>query len=116
MLGMLRLRAHLRPEQGVRSRRRGSRKWLGPPSKIAHMSYPEPRYRGDGGEISATYRADATEADLSYTAGTTVHYLATGAMTNGRFGLYRWEMGPKPGGPDPHFHRSISESFYVLDG
>jgi len=25
-------------------------------------------------------------------------------------------MGPKAGGPAEHFHRSISESFFVLDG
>lgn len=25
-------------------------------------------------------------------------------------------MGPEPAGPGPHFHRSISESFYVLTG
>jgi mannose-6-phosphate isomerase-like protein (cupin superfamily) len=25
-------------------------------------------------------------------------------------------MGPGRGGPDPHFHRSITESFYVLSG
>jgi mannose-6-phosphate isomerase-like protein (cupin superfamily) len=80
------------------------------------MSYPEPRYRGEPGEVSATYRPDATEPDFSYANGTTVHYLATGASTNGQFGLYRWEMGAAPGGPDPHFHRSISESFYVLTG
>ena len=80
------------------------------------MSYPPPRYQGEGGEISATYRPDATAPDFSYANGTTVHYLATGASTNGQFGLYRWEMGPNPGGPDPHFHRSISESFYVLTG
>ena len=80
------------------------------------MSYPPPRYTGEGGEISATYRPDATAPDFSYANGTTVHYLATGASTNGQFGLYRWEMGPNPGGPDPHFHRSISESFYVLTG
>jgi len=80
------------------------------------MSYPPPRYQGEGGEISATYRPDATAPDFSYANGTTVHYLATGASTNGQFGLYRWQMGPNPGGPDPHFHRSISESFYVLTG
>jgi mannose-6-phosphate isomerase-like protein (cupin superfamily) len=45
-----------------------------------------------------------------------VHYLATGASTDGQLGLYRWEMGPGRGGPDPHFHRSITESFYVLSG
>jgi mannose-6-phosphate isomerase-like protein (cupin superfamily) len=80
------------------------------------MSYPEPRYRGDGGVRSATYRPNASTPELSYESGTTAHYLATGATTNGLFGLYRWEMGPEISGPDPHFHRSISESFYVLSG
>jgi mannose-6-phosphate isomerase-like protein (cupin superfamily) len=45
-----------------------------------------------------------------------VHYLATGASTNGNFGFYRWDMGPEPTGPAEHFHRSISESFYILSG
>jgi len=53
---------------------------------------------------------------VSNPSGTTVHYLATGASTDGQLGLYRWEMGPGRGGPDPHFHRSITESFYVLSG
>ncbi|SOD72859.1 quercetin dioxygenase-like cupin family protein [Jatrophihabitans sp. GAS493] len=80
------------------------------------MSYPEPTYRGDGGEVSATYRPAARPADLTYASGNTVHYLATGESTGGLFGLYRWEMGPGRSGPDPHFHRSISESFYILAG
>jgi mannose-6-phosphate isomerase-like protein (cupin superfamily) len=80
------------------------------------MSYPEPRYLGEGGEISATYRPADLEPDLKYPGGTNVHYLATGASTHGPFGLYRWEMGPAPGGPEPHFHRSISESFCILSG
>jgi mannose-6-phosphate isomerase-like protein (cupin superfamily) len=45
-----------------------------------------------------------------------VHYLATGASTAGEFGLYRWEMAGEPTGPGPHFHKTISESFYVLSG
>ncbi|WP_246064404.1 cupin domain-containing protein [Nonomuraea longispora] len=45
-----------------------------------------------------------------------MHYLATGGSTNGAYGLYRYEMGPRPGGPDPHFHRTMTESFYVLSG
>ena len=80
------------------------------------MSYPEPRYLGEGGEISATYRPADHEPELTYPSGNTAHYLATGASTNGLFGLYRWEMGPTPSGPQPHFHRTISESFYVLSG
>jgi mannose-6-phosphate isomerase-like protein (cupin superfamily) len=80
------------------------------------MSYPEPRYLGDQGEISASYRRPDQKPELSYPSGGAAHYLATGATTNGQFGLYRWDMGPKPSGPDPHFHRSISESFYILSG
>jgi mannose-6-phosphate isomerase-like protein (cupin superfamily) len=80
------------------------------------VTYPEPRYLGDGGEISATIRTANAEPDLRLPGGGAAHYLATGASTNGQFGLYRWEMGPQPGGPDKHFHRSISESFYILSG
>jgi mannose-6-phosphate isomerase-like protein (cupin superfamily) len=80
------------------------------------MSYPPPRYTGEGGEISATYRPPDHAPELTYASGGTVHYLATGATTNGQFGLYRWDMGPKPSGPDAHFHRSISESFFILSG
>lgn len=80
------------------------------------MSYPEPQYLGTDGELSATYRPDGSPPDLVYPTGNTVHYLASGESTGGLFGLYRWEMGPQPTGPGPHFHRSISESFYVLTG
>ncbi|MEV1285916.1 cupin domain-containing protein [Micromonospora sp. NPDC049679] len=80
------------------------------------MSYPEPRYLGDKGEVSASYRPAGHKPELTYPTGNTVHYLATGASTNGQFGLYRWEMGPTPSGPDLHFHKSISESFYILAG
>ncbi len=70
----------------------------------------------DHGEVSASYRPVDTAPELTYSSGNTVHYLSTGASTNGQFGLYRWEIGPEPGGPEPHFHRSISESFYILAG
>lgn len=80
------------------------------------MSYPQPRYVGDAGEINATYRSADHQAELVYPTGGAAHYLATGASTNGQFGLYRWEMGPQPSGPGPHFHKSISESFFILSG
>ena len=79
------------------------------------MSYPEPRYLGDTGETSATERLSGATPELILPA-TNVHYLATGATTGGDFGLYRWEMAGPPSGPAPHFHRSITESFYVLSG
>jgi mannose-6-phosphate isomerase-like protein (cupin superfamily) len=78
------------------------------------MSYPPQRHPG-GGEVSATARAAGAPPDLVLPT-TNVHYLATGAITGGDFGLYRWEMTGPPSGPAPHFHRTITESFYVLTG
>ena len=81
------------------------------------MTYPDPSYLGDGGELSATYRPTDHAPNLTFsTTGNTVDYLATGASTGGLFGLYRWVMGPEPSGPGPHFHRAITESFFVLSG
>jgi quercetin dioxygenase-like cupin family protein len=80
------------------------------------VSYPEPRYDGDDGLTNARFRPSGHEPELRYPSGGTVHYLATGESTGGQFGLYRWEMAAAQSGPEPHFHRSISESFYVLSG
>lgn len=82
------------------------------------MSYPEPRYLGEKGEGSGVLRPATRGPDLVIGSdpGTRVHYLGTGESTGGAFGLYRWEMGPRPGGAHPHFHRTITESFYVLSG
>lgn len=80
------------------------------------MSYPEARYQGDTGLTNATFRPAGHGPELTYPSGGTVHYLATGGSTAGEFGLYRWEMGVTPSGPSPHFHKTISESFYVLSG
>jgi mannose-6-phosphate isomerase-like protein (cupin superfamily) len=79
------------------------------------MSYPEPRYHGASGETSATIRRADHPPELATATGFS-SYLATGATTNGEFGLYRWDMGPEPSGPGPHFHRTMSESFFVLSG
>ncbi len=82
---------------------------------MTYLSYPDPVYDG-AGESSGRYRLQGAPPDLQTPSGTTVHYLATGASTDGQLGLYRYEMGPGRGGPGPHFHRSITESFYVLSG
>ena len=80
------------------------------------MTYPPDRYHGDAGEISATIRRADAEPELRIGPISAASVLATGARTNGEFGLYRWDMGPQPAGPAPHFHRSISESFFILSG
>lgn len=79
------------------------------------MSYPDPRYHGENGEISATYHPVQQHPDVATAAGG-YHYVMKGDSTNGEFGLYRVEMRPQARGASPHFHRTISESFYVLSG
>lgn len=79
------------------------------------MSYPPPLYDGDG-EVSARVRLQGAEPEVVYPNGNRVHYLARGESTGGLYGLYRWEFSEAVSGPGLHFHRTISESFYVLDG
>jgi mannose-6-phosphate isomerase-like protein (cupin superfamily) len=80
------------------------------------MNYPDPRYLGASGEASATYRPTTDPPDVEYPNGNTVDYLAKGSLTRGLFGLYRYNMIPNAGGPGPHFHRTMTESFFVLSG
>ncbi|MEV4257039.1 cupin domain-containing protein [Spirillospora sp. NPDC049652] len=80
------------------------------------MSYPDATYLADKGENSAVFRTAGTPPELVIGSRTQVRYLATGESTDGHFGLYRWEMGAEQTGGSPHFHRTFSESFYVLDG
>lgn len=89
-------------------------------------AYPPPRYHGTDGEVSAVFRPhdappDFTSAPLTSEGpepprGTAYHYLATTASTDGDFGLYRVDMAAGARGPATHFHRAMSESFFVLDG
>ncbi len=81
-----------------------------------HRPYPADVYHGDGGEASAWLRRDDTDPEITYRAGGSCEYLATGDATGGHYGLYRWTFGDEESGPDPHFHRAITESFYVLEG
>ena len=80
------------------------------------MSYPEARYLGDKGEISAKFRTADQKPELMIGSGTVVRYLATGVSTRGQFGLYRWDARPHTPGPSAHFHRTMSESFFILSG
>ena len=80
------------------------------------MSYPDARYHGDKGEISGRYRPAGQEAELTIGSSTTVRYLTTGTSTNGQFGLYRWDSRPHTKGPSAHFHKTMSESFFVVAG
>lgn len=79
------------------------------------MSYPDSRYVGDEGEVSAVFRPADTEPDIKRPT-VAYHYLATAGSTSGEFGLYRVDMAAGAGGPSTHFHKTISESFFVLSG
>ncbi len=80
------------------------------------MSYPDARYLGDEGEISAVYRPADQGPELRIGSGRAVSYLTTGASTLGHFGLYRWYARPRAPGPMAHFHKTMSESFFILSG
>jgi len=83
---------------------------------VSYLPYPPAKYHGDSGEVSAALRPHDQEPDLVNPSGATVRYLARGKETDGEFGLYQWEFGPTQTGPGPHFHRTISESFFILSG
>ena len=83
------------------------------------MSYPQARYAGDTGAVSATFRRADAPPDLAIGVKSRVGYLATGATTDGQFGLYRWDLAAvEPAGSPPtgHYHRTFAESFHILDG
>jgi len=88
------------------------------------VSYPPPRHQGPG-TTAATFRTAGQAPDEQVVAHRpgeqepllgNHHHLATQASTGGEYGLFRWDMAAAPSGPDPHFHRSMSEAFYVLEG
>lgn len=88
------------------------------------MSYPTDRYHGENGEVSASFRAAAEKPELAAASGLETYYLATGKptgrendiSTDGEFGLYHIRNMPPGGGTGTHFHRTMSESFFVTDG
>ena len=71
-------------------------------------------YLGDGA-ASAIHRPTDAVQTLSLRS-TTARFIAPGSLTSGRFGLFQWDMPARAGGASPHFHRTFSESFYVLSG
>jgi mannose-6-phosphate isomerase-like protein (cupin superfamily) len=74
-------------------------------------------YLGDTGDVSAEFHARDDVDTLTFgTSGTHVRFVAPGSATRGQFGLFEWNMRPRTGGADPHFHKTFSESFFVLSG
>ena len=78
--------------------------------------YPPARYTKDEPEVSARLRRGTEPSDYDTYGLVHYHYLANQESTGGDYGLYRVEISPNGGGPGPHFHRAISEAFFVLSG
>ncbi|WP_167106853.1 cupin domain-containing protein [Mycobacterium sp. DL592] len=78
--------------------------------------YPPPRYTADEPEVSAWLKRGAEPPDYDAFGLVKYHYLASQTVTGGDYGLYRVEIAPHGGGPGPHFHRAMSEAFFVLSG
>ncbi|MGH4033574.1 cupin domain-containing protein [Actinomycetota bacterium Odt1-20B] len=81
-----------------------------------HLQYPEPRYHGDRGEVNASFRSADTPPDLTTPRGDVYRYLATHESTGGEYGLYQVDLAAGAAGAKTHFHKAMSESFYVLSG
>jgi mannose-6-phosphate isomerase-like protein (cupin superfamily) len=79
------------------------------------MSYPPVIHAGEP-EQSAWLQVAGSPADVTYPNGNRVRYLARGDETGGTYGLYHWEFAGPVSGPGPHLHRTMTESFYVLNG
>jgi mannose-6-phosphate isomerase-like protein (cupin superfamily) len=77
--------------------------------------YPPDRYTVPEPAVSTRLRRREAPPELENRTGS-CEYLATGTSTNGDYGLYRWNMSAAKSGPGPHFHRSLSESFFILEG
>jgi quercetin dioxygenase-like cupin family protein len=73
-------------------------------------------YSTDDGAVSAAYRPAGTVEHAVMGSGSIARFVAPGSVTQGRFGLYEWRMPAGAGRADPHFHRTFSESFYIVSG
>ena len=80
------------------------------------LQYPEPRYHGDRGEVNASFRTADTPPDLTSPGGDAYRYLATYESTGGEYGLYKVDLAALATGAKTHFHKAMSEAFYVLSG
>ena len=76
------------------------------------MTYPK-----DVGEMSAVLHPSDKHESVTFPNGTTTRFVATNTVTDGRFGLFEWHMAGNTGERgEGHFHKTFSESFYILSG
>ena len=74
-------------------------------------------YTQNAGEVTARFHPGGEQGSVTFGKSATVaRFVAPGSATEGRFGMFEWNMQPHSGGPDAHFHKTFSESFYVMSG
>lgn len=73
-------------------------------------------WSGEQGRQAARMRRGEEVEALQVGPASTARFIAPGSLTDGQYGLFRWDMAPRAGGASAHFHRTFSESFFVLDG
>jgi mannose-6-phosphate isomerase-like protein (cupin superfamily) len=78
--------------------------------------YPPARFTKDEPEVSARLRRGTDPPDYDSFGRVTYHYLANMDATDGDYGLFKVDLAANSGGPGPHFHRGISEAFFVVSG
>ncbi|MFI6056391.1 cupin domain-containing protein [Streptomyces violascens] len=66
--------------------------------------------------MNASFRTADTPPDLTSPRGDAHHYLATHESIGGEYGLYKVDLTARAAGAKTHFHKAMSESFYVLSG
>ena len=79
------------------------------------MTYPPVRYAADAPAASARHVPADAPADL-VTPTSSIRYLAGARQGDAELGVFHYALSERRSGPDPHFHRTMSESFYVLSG
>ena len=80
------------------------------------MTYPPAVYFGDSGQFNATTRPANVRPDVSMTTGVNVSFLVGVDQSDAEFTLYRWNAGPTPVEAFAHFHRTMTETFFVVSG
>jgi len=65
-------------------------------------------------DAAVTVRRSADPPDIA--GPPTLRFVAPGSVTAGRYGLFEYRMPAHSPGPGPHYHRTFSESFFVLSG
>ncbi|HEX5596084.1 MAG TPA: cupin domain-containing protein [Micromonosporaceae bacterium] len=64
----------------------------------------------------ATFHRGVSAEQVTLGTGSTARFVAPGTATQGRFGLFEWQIPARTGNTDTHFHKTFSESFYVTSG